>query len=372
MNLDDFKKLEARVRDQDFHKSYKNIDRVMFYLSIFGHLASIFLAYFLVNKILSSAITNPIVAAVATIILLTGLELLKREIFDKFSLQQLKYGITRAIAPLLLTSILITSLSFYATISGAREFSSKEKEIQVKAEESVDKYADSVTAVYNTKISQIETDIKSTKDKIDLKDKEQTELESVQPMGWQSRNRVRDLKNEKSELKKDIDKYQADIKTVKEELDAELQKHQTKVGAKTDEAKNENKSNTIFFVFLSSIIELMIVAGVYFNEYYRYKSYNDFKSKLDKDPNYRNWTLYNSILDVIYSEDTKINDKLPNLKNIYELCKIQGIGLLPKDISGIIKVLSSIGIIRSSGSVKYIAKTKDVAQDLVKKNFNIK
>lgn len=372
MNLDDFKKLEEKVRDQDFNKSYKNIDRVMFYLSIFGHLASIFLAYFLVNKILSSAITNPIVAAGATVILLTGLELLKREIFDKFSLQQIKNGLTKAVAPLLITSMLITSLSFYATISGAKEFSSKEKELETKAEETVDKFADSLTAVYNVKIAQVETEIKTTKDKIDAKDKEQTELESAQPLGRQARNRVKDLKTEKSELKNDVTKYEGDIKTIKDELEGEIQKHQSKVTAKTSEAKDENKSNTLFFVVISTLIELMIVAGVYFNEYYKYKSYHEFRNKLEKDPNYQGWILYNSVLDVIYSEDTKINDKLPNLKNILDLCKIQGIGLLPKDIAAIVKVLSSIGVLRSTGASKYIAKSKETSQELIKKHFNIK
>lgn len=372
MNLSDFKKLEEKVKDQDFSKSYKNIDRVMFYLSIFGHIASIFLAYFLVFSILSSAISNPLVAGGATIILLGGLELLKREIFDKFSLQQIRDGFSKSLLPLLMTSLLITSLSFYATITGAQEFSSKEKEIEVQAEEQVDKFADSLKLVYSTKISEIESEIKISKEKIDAKDKEQTDIEALQPLNRQQRNRVSDLKKEKNEIKSDIAKYETDIKSLKDELDSEIKEHQSEVDSKKSEAKDENKSNTIFFVFLSTLIEIMIIAGVYFNEYYKYKSYYDFKEKLEKDPNYNNWMLYNSVLDVIYSEETKINDKLPNLKNILDLCKIQGIVLLPKDIQSIVKVMSSIGILRSTGSAKYIAKSKEAAQDLVKKHFNIK
>lgn len=371
MNLEDFKKLEQKVKDQDFHKSFKNIDRVMFYLSIFGHLASIFLAYFLVYRILSSAITNPIITTVSTIILLSGLELLKREIFDKFSLQQIKNGFSKAVAPLLITSILITSLSFYATITGAKEFSSKEKEIQIQAEESVDKFKDSLTLVYNGKIAAIEEEIKVSKDKIDLKDKEQTEIESIQPLNRQQRSRVSDLKKEKNELKADISKSETDIKYLKDELELEIKEHESKISAKSTEASTENKSNTVFFVFLSTLIEIMIISGVYFNEYYKFKSYSEFKSKLEKDPNYNNWMLYSAVLDVIYSESTKVNDKLPNLKNILDLCKIQGIGLLPKDIQSIVKVMSSIGIFRSTGSAKYIAKSKDVAQELIRKHFNI-
>jgi hypothetical protein len=85
MKITEFKKLEESVKEQDFNKSFKNINKVMFFLSIFGHFASIFLAYFLISKILTGAITdNPILVGIASIILLGGLELLKREIFDKF------------------------------------------------------------------------------------------------------------------------------------------------------------------------------------------------------------------------------------------------------------------------------------------------
>ena len=51
MKLSDYKKLEESMREIDFHTNFKNINRVMFALSIFGHISSIFLAYFLVNKI---------------------------------------------------------------------------------------------------------------------------------------------------------------------------------------------------------------------------------------------------------------------------------------------------------------------------------
>ena len=115
MKLSEFKKLEESIQEQDFNRSFKNINKVMFFLSIFGHLASIFLAYFLISKILSGAITdNPLLVSIASIILLGGLELLKREIFDKFSLQQIKYKsfTNKDVFPLFLVSVVIISISF--------------------------------------------------------------------------------------------------------------------------------------------------------------------------------------------------------------------------------------------------------------------
>ena len=143
------------------------------------------------------------------------------------------------------------------------------------------------------------------------------------------------------------------------------------VKAKTDDKKNENSSNTLMFVMISSIIELIIIAGVYFNEYYKHRSYNEYKNKMDRDSNFQIWNLYNSVLDVIFTEDTKMNDKLPSSKSIIDICKVNGVIVLQKDLTSLFKLLASMGVIKNSGSVKYIVKSKDVSVELLKKHFKI-
>lgn len=372
MKINEFKELEKKIKENDFHKGYRNINKVMFFLSIFGHIASIFLAYFLLFKILSGAIIeSTTVAMVSTIVLLSGLELLKREVFDKFSLQYLKEkALNKRIIPLLLVSTLLVSMSFYATINGAKEFSSREKEITELAETNIDNYEDSINSIYNIKITEIENEIKLYKEKLEIKDKEQTELSS-ETQNKRVRDRINDLKRERSELKEDIQKSENRLKEVKKETDDIINEHKDKILGKTNEKKKENKSNTIFFIALSTIIELMILAGVYFNEYYKFRSYREYKSRLDKDPNYQRWFLYMQLLDVIYTEDTKMNDKLTTSKNIISICKLNGINLLPRDMMDLLKMFSSLGILKSIGSYKYINKTKESAQEILKKHFNI-
>ena len=70
------------------------------------------------------------------------------------------------------------------------------------------------------------------------------------------------------------------------------------------------------FILISSLIELIILAGVYFNEYYKFRSYKEFRDRLEKDPNYQKWMLYDQMLNIIYTEDTKMNQKLPGNKGI--------------------------------------------------------
>lgn len=374
MKLEDFKKLENKISNENFHSGYGNIDRVMFALSIFGHVASVFLAYFLIFKTISSAVENEIVAGICTVILLCGLELLKREIFDKFAIQHLKFKalFKKEVAPLLGISFLLVSVSFYATINGAKEFSSKEKEIEQLATTQIDTLSTGIKSKYDGKIAQFESEIKSTKEKIELKDGEQTNIESGDRITGAQRQRVKDLKEEKLTLKQDIAKAEADIAAVKQEADKEIEKVSSAILSTTDKKKDENSSNTLMFILISSIVEILIVAGVYFNEYYKHRSYNEHKGKLDRDPNYQTWVLYHSILESIYSDETKINDKLSSAKSIIEICKVNGVIVLQKDVLNMMKLFNTIGIIRNSGSVKYISKSKELSIELLKNHFKIK
>lgn len=373
MKLNEYKKIEDTIQNQDFNKSYKNINIVMFYLSIFGQFASIFLAYFLVSKVLSSAISNTILVLISSIILLGGLELLKREVFDKFSLNYLKLKslTSKDVLPLLITSFILISLSFYSSLNGAEEFSSKSKEIETKVDTTLQKFEDSLTTKLNEEFAKIDKEIVNSKDKITQKDKEQTEIESFQPLNYQQRNRVRDLKQEKVELRQEVQNLENSKKEYKEEVDKKIEEFKNKITSKADGEKKENKSNSFLFIIISTLIEILILSGVYFNQYYTWRSYDEYRKKIEKDPNFQKWINMNIILDVIFNSDTKINDKLPSNKTIQELCKVNGLILLNKDLIEINKLLISLGITKSSGSTKYIAKSKEISQEILRVYFKI-
>jgi hypothetical protein len=373
MKINEFKKLEEKINGQNFNQGYKNINVVMLLLSIFGHFASIFLAYFALSKVLGGVIeNNPVVVLIASIIMLSGLELLKRDIFDKFSVQYLKAkAFTKDVLPLFILSVAIISTSFYASIHGAQEFSSKEEVIEQAQKETVNQYSDSLTKVYNVKIAEIDTEIKTDKDKIDTKDKEQTELEAIQPPTRSQRNRIKDLKDEKNLLRSEIAKLEGDQNTIKSELAAKIKEHEETVGAESEDKKKDNSSNSLAFVLISTLIELIILAGVYFNEYYKFRSYKEFRNKLEKDPNYQKWMLYDQMLNIVYTEDTKMNQKLPANKSIADMCKVNDIIVMPKDITDFLKVMNNLGIIKTSGSSRYVNKQRDLAFEILRKQFNI-
>ena len=373
MKINEFKKLEEKINGQNFNQGYKNINIVMLLLSVFGHFASIFLAYFALSKVLGGVIeNNPVAVFIATIVMLSGLELLKRDIFDKFSVQYLKVkAFTKDVLPLFILSLVIISTSFYASIHGAKEFSSKEAVIEQTQKETVNQYSDSLTKVYNVKVEAIETEIKTTKDKIETKDKEQTELEAIQPPTRSAKQRIKDLKDEKNILRADITKLETDEGVVKTELATKIKEHETTIGAEAEDKKKDNSTNSLAFVLISTLIELVILAGVYFNEYYKFRSYREFRDKLEKDPNYQKWMLYDQILTIVYTEDTKMNQKLPSNKSIIDMCKVNDIIVMPKDITDFLKVTNGLGIIKTSGSSRYVNKQRDLAFEILRKQFNI-
>lgn len=373
MTLNEFNDLEKKVGSNEFNKDYKNINFVMFLLSIFGHIASIFLAYFLVSKMIGTAIENKYVVFIITFILLLGIETIKREVFDKFSLQYLKIGgiFNYKLLPLFISSVFVISLSFYATISGAREFSSKEKDIELEYQENVDKYISKIDSTYNVDILKLKNEIDLSKSKINEKDIEQTDIESSGVISYSNRRRINDLKDDKKLLNSQINDLYDRIEKYESEKKSKIDLYKKDISNKKNTDKDDNNKNIIFFILLSTIIEFLIIIGVYFNKYFIFRSYKEEKKKLESNPNYQNYKHYNFIIDVIYTSDTKLNDKLPSSKSIIEMCRINNFILLRKDIDNMFKLFNTLGIIRSSGSVKYFNKDKESAIELIKKYFKI-
>ena len=266
MKIEEFNKINDRITNRNFHKDYKMLNIIGISLSIFGNLASIFLAYFMLSKIISGANDNPIFVFITSIVLLSGLELLKRNVFDKFSFQYLRAkSFTKDVMPLFILSLFIVSLSFYSSVKGAHEFASKTVIIEKDKKEVMVKYADSLTLLYNGRITGIENEMKLTKSKLEDKDKEQTEIEAIQPLNRSQKSRVKDLKDERTTLRGDLVKLQSDEDLIKKELADKVKDKDKEATIETENKKSDNSSNSLAFIILSSIIELTILGGVYFH-----------------------------------------------------------------------------------------------------------
>jgi hypothetical protein len=363
MKINEFKKLEKRINNQNFNQGYKTINLVMTFMSYFGHVASIFLAYFMLSKILAGAMTdNEVAIFIASVIILGGLELLKRDIFDKFSIQYLKlrtFG--KDVLPLFLLSITIIGLSFYASINGAAEYSSKSEKIEIATKDSLNAFKTEIGKDFELKISAKEEEITKGK-KV---------LEDLNNLALTQTKLTKDQRKIQSTLPAQIDTLKAEKERLLLEKDKEIKKKEAELTADSSGEKEKSDKNSFAFIIISTLIEIVILAGVYFNEYYKFRSYREFRDKIEKDPNYQKWLLYNEILEIVYTEDTKMNQKLPANKSIIEMCKVNEIIVMPKDMTNFLKTVGSLGIIKVSGSTRYVNKQRDLAFEILRKHFNI-
>lgn len=379
MKIKDFDKLEKKLNGQNFHESYGNINKVMTGLSYFGHIASIFLAFFMLSKILFGVMENVVMVYAVTVIVLSAVELLKRDIFHKFSVLYLKlrtFG--KDVMPLFILSVAIIGISFYSSLKGAGEYSQKGDQIQSDLEKVDKKYEDSITKVYVPKIELINKDKNIKQETVRVLYKQQSDLNNLALSGTLTKDQKKLLKSLPSQIKalEDenkpyVDIKEKEIKKLEAERDKLIKDHHTKSKVSAEKKKKDNSKNSIAFIIFSTLIEISILAGVYFNDYYDVRSYREKRMQLEKDPNFQKWKLYNQILEVIYTEDTKINQKLPSNKGIIDLCKMNDIIVLPKDMTNFLKTMVSLGIVKSSGSTKYISKIREQAFETLSKHYGV-
>ena len=363
MKYDEYKKLEDKINNEDFNQSYKMVNIILTTFSYFGHIVSIFLAYFMLSKVISGAMTdNMILSGMISVIILTALELIKRSIFDKFSIAFLKMkGLTKQVMPLFLLSCFIIGISFYSSIKGAGEFSSKSDKIETTTKDSLNVFKAETTKEFELKIESKESEIVKNKKVLD----------DINTLALTQTKLTKDQRKIQTTLPAVIDTMKAEKERLVVERDQVIKDKEKEltIGSKGEKAKNDK--NSFAFVIISTLIEIVILAGVYFGEYYKYRSYREFRDKIEKDPNYQKWMLYNEILEITYTEDTKMNQKLPSNKSIIEMCKVNEIIVMPKDMMNFLKTMANLGIIKVSGSTRYVNKQRDLAFEILRKNFNI-
>ena len=379
MKIDDFEKLENKINNQNFHESYKTLNWVMITLSYFGHLASIFLAFFMLSNILLGVMDNKPVVYVSTVIVLSAIELLKRDIFHKFSILYLKLrAFTKDVLPLFILSITIIGISFYSSIKGASEYSSKGDKIVEDYKIKNKKFEDSITKIYQVKIEKIEKSGGVKEIALNKLYDRQDELNNLALTGNLTPIQKKllkllptQIKSLENENKPFIESKKSDIKLLEGERDDKIKKNNTDSQKESKKKKDDNSKNSVAFIIFSTLIEISILAGVYFKDYYDVRSYREKKEQLEKDPNFQKWRVYKQILEIIYTDETKVNQKLPSGKSIIDICKTNDVIILNKDLTNFLKTMTSLSIIKISGSTRYINKTREMAFESLNKHFNI-
>jgi len=366
MDIKEFKNIEKKVKKPEFSRDFKSLNGILKSLSILGNISSVFLASIFISQLFKVAIDNPIIYWGISIIALTGLELTKREVFFRFSRDfiRIKKIFTKNVLPMLFFTMVLISMSFYSSLSGAQKFGSKKEEIKTNTEKNITSFKDSINNQYKVRISKLEERNEILFKQNNKLDKEARELKST----WvTSKLRIR-KQIEKNNNR--IDKNDQQIRELKEEKNGKISDYKKKINKKSQQNINKNDKNIFIFISISTIIEFLILFGIYFNNLYNFKSYKDIKNKLMNDKNFRTYYEYTEVMNSIFL-NKKEKDLIPSLKMIKKLLEMNKMYLTEEQITSSLDLFEALNIIEKNDGKTYLIKDFEEAESELKIHFNV-
>lgn len=387
MDFDKYQKLEKKIKRQSFNKSYKAINIWAFIFSIFGNGASIFFAYFLLSSILKDSmpdVDSTVGIAIISVLFLTMFEMLKRYVFNKFSLEHIRAKFKffrKEVLVLTLFSGMMIAGSFYLSLNGAQKFTDQLEHIEQESDSQYTAYQDSITNMYDVKIQEIETKSdalraeNTTLTEENIKINEEAE-EILSYSTKKAKYKLIEQNNERIDknLEK-IDKNDEKVDELEEERDQLLADKKVELETDANAMVEKGSKNSIKFIILSSFIELIILIGIYFNSFYDYRSFREYEENIKADPNFNKWVNYDRLLELIYNNGTnvtRVGDTVVSMKRLEDLARINNyLKMDGKVISDGFKVLNHLGIVTTKGSKRIVEVDYEVAKEVLKGYFNI-
>ena len=390
MKHEDFKKLKSNIQEKNFFNNYKVFSQLSNFLSYVGNLFSILFAYFFLIEIASSAVLEPTptimgLVMAGVILVLFTVELSKRFVFDKFSQSFIKdkFKLKQAESKILgVISIALIAVSFYFSLNGAQDYADKDDDLRATAQVEVSVYKDSLSAKYEKKIvkfDEINTTLYKKNNQYDsiigIYETKYLELGTSTWQERQEKNRINtSIKSKKSEKKDniaEIDKNELKIKAIKKERNEEIALFESKESKKADDTIEKNADNPFIFIMFSTVIEFVILFGVFFINYYQVRSLEEYEVKIKKDPRYKQFNQWNELLSALYNSDTQIGDLLPFKTESMKLLKANALDISGKEYDDAMRMFTHLEILKKKGNKKAIQLELDEARTKVKDHFKI-
>jgi len=322
MDLKKYDQLRSKIHTKDFEGNNKSLDKWLYRLSFLGNIGSIFFAYFLVSPALNNAITTNLkeswgfaLALIITIIILISFEALKRLLIRNFSFSLVKNKLkilkTKLLGWLIFATAIVC-LSFYLSLNGARNFASTSVEKNIIAKTDLSSQIDSLSNFFEQKKSIYQ---------IDNEDLREVTANLRKTMSETPTNYITVRKNYQTNIDKNteiINDNEGRIGVIDEELQLAVAELRQEYISEADQNMREDVRNIWLFILISTSIEVLIIVGVYFREYYDYNLYIANESHLEGI--YLKRDRYKLMLDYIYEEGkAPVNTRLMAESKIVEL-----------------------------------------------------
>lgn len=369
MNLDRYKQLKTLIREKSFEVNFKRLDYGLFLLSFLGNAGAIFFAFFLLNPALQKTISQhlannlifQILGIVLSVIILVGVEYLKRSVFKIFvdEFIQNLYSIAKAnVAMLLLFSALIFGASFYFSISGGIQFSKlseAKNEIVVKSNKNL---FDSLTLMAEKSKQPINVEIENLREsnKV-LRDKRDNTPLTYRAARTEYNKLIDDNEQAITKKQSEASKIDTDLKSKIDEIKkSESQQIQTN--------EDSDFSSILLFVIISTFSELLIIGGIYFRELYTHKSFYENENRLD--PILKKREKYEYLLKIVYKNgDVKSDEPVISLKKLTDIMMSRGAQYSPKIVSDFYSELTHLSVFKISGNKRYAMVSYNEAKNIV-------
>ena len=372
MSFEKYLDLKGKTIVKSYTERFKWVDKFLYAFSWFGNGVSVFLAFFFLQSLFYASfasISQSIWITLGIVFFLTMFELLKRYVFGMFSIESIKqkFNIFRGnmITFILGTGVLIAG-SFYFSLNGAQEFVDNQKFFESQTQQVVTSKVDSLTQVYdNQKTIYLDENasLRVTNDTL------RTRMART-PANYRTVRR---------EYQQNIDNNMGIIAANQERIDnIETEKRTAISELRTTEESmlssnlDENKKNKITFIIISSIIELIIMLGIYFDKYYGYRSIIEYEESVINTPEFKQWYKYNYLLELIYNATKEVGEKIPSTANLIELAKIGKTPITSGEFDKFIKLLYHLEILTRDGNRRVLNISEVDGKEMLRNYFNIK
>jgi hypothetical protein len=367
MTFEKYVQLKRETLVKSFTERFKMVDKFLYWFSWFGNGVSIFLAFFFMQHLFFSSFNNmkdSIFITIGIIFFLTMFELLKRYILGLFSMEAIKtkFNIFRSnLITFILGVLIVIAGSFYFSLNGAYVFIDNTRVFEQETRTTLNTKVDSLNTFYFNQY------IKPLMDN--------NKLLSDQNTGYREQasntNFVTRYTNLINENNKRIDNNNKLIAQYEKRRDDEIEQLKETELSQLDKSIDENRYNLIAFILLSTLIELIIIIGIFYDKFYDYKSVLEYEETIINTPEFKKWHKYNFILELIFSKSKNIGDQIPSTNNIIELTEIGGAKITKGELDKIIKILYYLEIIKLEGNRRVVNQIENDAKLSLRNYFNI-
>lgn len=363
--------MKSKLLIKSYTERFKFVDKFLYIFSWFGNTVSIFLAFFFMQTLFQSSfkgVSDSLFITIGIILFLSLFELLKRYILGLFSIELIKNQFNifnKNMILFILSTLFLTLGSFYLSLNGASDFVNNQKVFEKETKNIVLSKVDSITNTYNTQLLSFKT-----------------ENENLRFVNNGLRTKLTEtsvnLVSVRNGYQKNIDKNTDIINSNQSTIDKiETEKKITISTVKSEEANNlnstlnDNKSNMLAFIIISSIIELIIIIGIYFDKLYDFKTIIEYEKTVVETSTFKTWYLYNKILGVIYFGAKGVGERIPTTDYYLEALKINNIILSKTDFDKFMKILYVLEIVYLEGKRRILTKPEQEGKLLLKQYFKI-